>query len=87
MSPAHLCVKVFAQGVKTTPFVSPWSTMTITASMIIPFSRVMGGKSVIISIEQLAKGLVFAGPGIGIYDGFEGFRFILNYWQILHPLT
>ena len=79
MLPAPSCVKVFAQRVRTTPFVSPWSTMTITASMTVPFSRVMGGKSMIISIEQLAKGLVFAGPGIDIYDGFEGFQFILNY--------
>ena len=87
MSPAPLCVKVFEQGVRTTPFVSPWFTMTITASMIVPFSNSTGGKSVIMSIEQLAKGLVFTGPEIGIKEGFEGFQFILNCWQIPHPLT
>jgi len=59
-------VRVFAQGVRTTPFIRPWSTMDKTASTMVLFGRVIGGKSVIKSIEQLANGRVVVGPAIGL---------------------
>jgi len=80
-------VRVFVQGVRTTPFVRLWSTTDKTTSTMVPFGRVIGGKTVIKSIEQLANGRVVVGPGIGLYEGLEGFQFILNCWQIPHPLT
>ena len=51
--PVSSAVIVLLQGVKITPLVSPWSTMTNIESN--PF---IGGRSVIKSIEQLAKGCV-----------------------------
>jgi len=52
--------------------------MTINALIIVPFSSLMGGISVIKSIEQFANGLVVIGLGIRLYNGFEGFLLILN---------
>ena len=36
ISPAPSSVRVFEQGVRITPFVSPWSTMDKVASMMVP---------------------------------------------------
>ena len=57
-------VRVFAQGVRTTFFIRPWSTTDKTTSTMVPFGRVIGGKSVIKSMEQLVNGQVVVGPGI-----------------------
>ena len=51
--PVSPAVIVLLQGVKITPLVSPWSTTTNIESK--PFT---GGRSVIKSMEQLAKGRV-----------------------------
>ena len=51
--PVSSAVIVFLQGVKITPLVSPWSTMTKIES-----SLSTGGKSVMKSMEQFAKGHV-----------------------------
>ena len=51
--PVSLAVIVFLQGVKITPLVSPWSTMTKIES-----NPLTGGKSVIKSMEQFANGHV-----------------------------
>ena len=73
-------IKIVLQGMRITPFVWPWST---TAKIKSYPPKV--GKSVIISMEQLAKGLVDFAPSKGKYDGWDGFWLILNCWQILHP--
>ena len=57
---APSAVKVFEQGVKITPFERPRSTTTRIESN--PFTV---GKSVIKSMEQLAKGRVDFAPSIG----------------------
>src|SRR5271168_761071 len=57
---APSAVSVFAQGIKITPFERPCSTTTKMES-----KPSTGGKSVIKSIEQLAKGRVEEAPGIG----------------------
>ena len=51
--PVSSAVIVLLQGVKITPLVSPWSTTTNIESNLF-----IGGKSVMKSIEQLAKGRV-----------------------------
>src|SRR5271168_1047460 len=79
---APSAVKVFAQGIKITPFERPWSTTTKIKS-----KPSMGGKSVIRSIEQLAKGRVQEAPEIGWKAGWDGDRSILNCWQTPHPDT
>ena len=48
---APSAVSVFVQGIKITPFERPWSTTTKIESKLST-----GGRSVIRSIEQLAKG-------------------------------
>ena len=73
-------VSVLLQGIKITPFESPWSTMTRIESC-----TSAGGRSVIKSIEQLANGLVDFAPSVGIYAGFAGDLLILNCWQVPHP--
>ena len=54
-------VRVLLQGSKITPFKRPWSTMTKIESY--PSA---GGRSVIKSIEQLAKGRRDLGPLVGM---------------------
>ena len=73
-------VSVLLQGIKITPFKSPWSTMTRIESC--PST---GGRSVIRSIEQLANGLVDFAPSVGMYASFAGDLLILNCWQVPHP--
>ena len=75
-------VIIFEQGIKITPFVNPWSTITKRES-----SPLTIGRSVIISMEQLANGLVVWAPSVGMYAGCEGCQLILNCWQIAHPFT
>ena len=70
---APSAVRVFVQGIKITPFERPWSTMTK-----IKLKLLMGGRSVIRSIEQLAKGQVTFAGSIGISAGWEGDWLILN---------
>jgi hypothetical protein len=66
-------VSVLLQGIKITPFERPWSTTTKIESC--PSAE---GRSVIKSMEQLAKGQVDVAPSIGMYIGLEGIRSILN---------
>jgi hypothetical protein len=66
-------VSVLLQGIKITPFESPWSTTTRIESY--PSA---GGRLVIRSIEQLAKGRVDFAPSVGMYAGRDGVRSILN---------
>jgi hypothetical protein len=73
-------VTVLVVGQKITPFERPWSTMTKIESL---YSA--GGKSMIKSMLQCANGQVVIAPSTGIKDGCDGFRSILNCWQILHP--
>ena len=75
-------VSVLLQGIKITPFESPWSTTTRIKSC--PSA---GGRSVIKSIEQLANGLVDFVPSVGMYAGFAGDLSNLNCWQVPHPDT
>ena len=70
----------FLQGTKITPFERPWSTMTRMESY--PSVK---GRSVIKSMEQLAKGLVDFALLVGMYAGLEGVLAILNCWQVPHP--
>ena len=87
ISPAPSSVRVFKQGVRITPFISPWSTTDKIASTTVPLLRVIGGRSVIKSMDRFAKGQVVVGPGIGLNNGAHGFRLILNCWHMPHPLT
>jgi hypothetical protein len=57
---------VFLQGERITPFVSPWSTMTMTESKPLD-----SGKLVIRSMEICEKGHV-VDEGIGVKGGVEG---------------
>jgi hypothetical protein len=59
-------VMVFLQGERITPFISPWSTMTMTESKPLD-----SGKSVIRSMEICEKGHVVE-EGIGVNGGVEG---------------
>ena len=79
-------VRVFEQEVRITPFVSPWSTMDKIASTTVPLSRVIGGRSVIKSMDRFAKGQVVVGLGIRLNDGADRFQLILNCWHMPHPL-
>ena len=64
-NPAHCAaVKVLEQGMRITPFVRPWSTTANIESY--PFDK---GRSVIMSIEHCAKGLVDFDPSIGLKEG------------------
>ena len=73
-------VIVLLQGSKITPFERPWSTTTKMESC--PSA---GGRSVIKSMEQLAKGRSDRAPSVGMKAGFEGDRSILNCWQMPQP--
>ena len=64
---APSAVNVFVQGIKITPFERPWSTMTKIKS-----KPSTGGRSVIRSIEQWAKGWVVFADSIGINAGCDG---------------
>ena len=75
-------VIVLLHGSKITPFESPWSTTTKIES-----KPAAGGRSVIRSMEQLANGRVVFAPSTGRNIGFEGFRSILNCWQVPHLCT
>ena len=46
--------------------------MTSMASRVSPFFHVIGGRSIIISIEQFVNGLVVFGPSMGMKVGWEG---------------
>jgi hypothetical protein len=59
-------VMVFLQGERITPFISPWSTTTITESKPLD-----SGISVIRSTEICKKGHV-VDEGIGVSGGVEG---------------
>ena len=72
----------FLQCTKITPFERPWSTTTKIE--LYPSAK---GRSVIKSMEQLAKGLVDFAPSVGMYAGFEGALSILNCWHVPHPCT
>ena len=87
ISLAPSLVRVFEQGVRITPFISPWSTMDKIMSRTVPVSRVIGGRSVIKSMDRFVKGQVVVGPGTGLNDGADGFQLILNCWHMPHPLT
>ena len=80
-------VRVFEQGVRITPFISPWSTMDRIMSSMVPLSSVISRRSVIKSMDKFTKGWVVVGPGTGLNDGADGFQLILNCWHIPHPLT
>ena len=67
-------------GIIRTPLVSPWSTMDMMES-----NPWLGGRSVIMSIEQLVNGLSDWAPAIGWKAGFIGFLLILNCWQFAQP--
>ena len=66
-------MRVFEQGVRITPFVSPWSTTDKIMSTTVPLSRVIGGRSVIKSMYRFVKGRVVVDPGIGLNNGADGF--------------
>ena len=66
-------MSVFEQGVRITPFVSPWSTMDKIASMTVPLLSVTGGRSVIKSMDRFVKGHIIVRPGIRLNDGADGF--------------
>ena len=70
---APLVVNVFVQGIKITPFERPWSTTTKMESKLLT-----GGRSMIKSIEQLAKGLITFADLMGIRAGCDGDPLILN---------
>jgi len=80
--PTSSSVTVFEQGMKITPFVSPWSTMDKIES----YPSIIG-KSVIIFIEQFANGRFNLPPWIGKNAGFVEFLLILNCWHFPHPFT
>ena len=65
-------VIVFLQGLGSTPFVRPWSTMTSIES----YSDEVG-RSVMKSIDNCVKGTVNFAPSIGNRVGFVSCRFIL----------
>ena len=69
-------VRVFEQRVRITPFVSPWSTTDKITSTTVPLLRVIGGRSVIKSMERFANGCVIVGPGIGLNEGLDKFQLI-----------
>ena len=73
-------VSVLLHGSRITPLDRPWSTTTRIESC--PST---GGKSVIRSMEQFAKGQVDFAPSVGMYAGLDGVRSILNCWQVPHP--
>ena len=75
-------VRVFKQGVRITPFISPWSTTDKIVSTMVPLSRVSGGRLVIKSMDRFAKGQVVVGPGIGLNDGADGFWLIVGICHI-----
>ena len=62
-----LVVIVLSYGMRITPLVSPWSTMTRIESKLST-----GGKSVMRSIEQLANGHIDFAPLVGMNAGFAG---------------
>ena len=62
-----LAVIVLLHGMRITPLVSPWSTMTRIES-----KPSTGCKSVMRSIEQLANGHVDFAPSVGTNSGFAG---------------
>ena len=62
------------QGIRIIPFVRPWTITTRIES-----NPSAGGKLVIKSIEQLAKGHVDWAPSVGRNAGLERFLLILNY--------
>ena len=72
---------VLEQGVRITPFVSPWSTMTTTESW--PSD---GGRSVMRSTDNCLKGRVCK-EGIGTRGGMVGWVLTLFCWQAAQPST
>ena len=81
-SAVPLAVIVLLHGMRITPLLSPWSTMTNMESKFL-----IGGKSVMKSMEQWAKGRVVVARSVGMNEGLEGCQLILNCWHIPHPLT
>ena len=67
-------------GATETPLLS--STCSV---LYIELHLSTGGKSVIKSIEQLAKGQVDFAPSGGMKAGFVRFLSILNCWHVPHP--
>ena len=72
---------VFEQGARITPFVRPWSTMTIKESKLSD-----GGRSVMRSTESGLKGRVVE-EGIGVRGGVDGWVIVLFCWHTAHPET
>src|ERR1700735_2969036 len=70
--PVSSAVKVLLQGIRITPFESPWSTTTNRES-----NPSAGGRSVIKSMEQCAKGRVETAPSEGEKAGGGGVRVVL----------
>ena len=66
-------VTVLLHGMRITPLLSPWSTTTKMELKLL-----IGGRSVMKSMEQLANGLVVVAPSVGIKEGFGGCLSILN---------
>ena len=72
---------IFEQGARITPFVRPWSSMTIKESN--PLDR---GRSVIRSPESCLKGRIVE-EGIGTRVGEVGWVTALFCWHTVHPVT
>ena len=70
---------VLEHGIMITPFVRPWSTMTIIESL----SCILG-RSVTRSTESCLKGRD-KDEGIGASGGRVGWVFTLFCWQVAHP--
>ena len=71
---------VFEQGIMTTPFIRPWSTMTMMESW--PFTR---GKSVTRSTKSCLKGSEEV-DRIGFNGRQTGWVFVLFCWHTAQPL-
>ena len=70
---------ILEQGARITPFIRPWSTMTIKES-----KPPDGGRSVMRSTESCLKERA-AEEGIGAMGGVVGWVIILFCWQTVHP--
>ena len=81
MVPVCSAVIVLFHDSKITPFVDPWSTMTM-----IELNPSDIGRSVIKSMVMRENGQGFSAK-TGWSGGFIGCWFILCCWQRVHPLT
>ena len=81
MVPVCSAVIVLLHDSKITPFVDPWSTITMIES-----NPSETGRSVIKSIVRRENGRGFSAE-TGWSGGFVGCQFILCCWQRAHPFT